>query len=710
MDTRANQGAISLQVAFDVGGTFTDVVISVSDGQILQYKVLVEPDSIGTEVAKCILHAVEKVKATAISGIVHGTTICSNAVLEGKGAITGLITTKGFRDELEIRRLARPGVYDIEWRRTPPLIPRRRRLEVTERFLVNGEEDIELDEDELQEVIASFAQMKVEAIAVCFLHSFTNPAHEQRAVEIVRKCLPDVKVCASYEVLPEIREYERTSTTALNAYLMPVVNRYLDKLEAELHKFHDKPLVMQSNGGLMGGSHARLKPIHMIESGPAAGALAAAAFAKAMHLDSVVAFDMGGTTAKACLIEKGHVSESGSYEVGAGINEGGRLGRGSGYALSVPAFDIAEGGAGGGSLAWLDDGGALRVGPQSAGAKPGPAAYGLGGAQATITDANVVLGYMNPKSIAGGTVLIDYPAATAALATLAEITHMNAQQMALGIHEIANATMSRAIRAVTSERGRDPRDCILIAFGGSGAIHAASLASSIGIKKVYVPLLPGLFCALGLLLADMRHDVVRTFSSKLADTSADLINLTFSSMEENLLSEITDKELVREKWQIVRMIDLRYQGQSSEMTLPLSFLIDPLTFPGALTEIFHADHERSYGYRCEQEPVRVTNLRIRAIASHTSLNLKALAKDFESTKSHSISNRPTRNAFFGEKHGVLPAVILQRKELNAKIKGPAIFDEFDTTIVVPPDWEAELDDLGNIILTAIDQTKQGDFQ
>lgn len=699
MDASAKNGGVSLRVAFDVGGTFTDVVISSSNGQVLKYKILTLPESIGAGVAGCVVHALEQVRGHSVSGIVHGTTVCSNAVLEGKGAVTGLITTKGFRDELEIRRLGRPGVYDVEWTRTPPLIPRRRRLEVTERLLVTGEVDQPLDEEELATAIGRLQQMEVESIAVCFMHSFTNPEHERRAAAIVRHRLPGVKVCASHEVLPEAREYERASTTALNAYLMPVVDRYLDRLEGELRRFHDKPLVMQSNGGLMSGDHARLRPIHMIESGPAAGALAAAKLSQVMGLSQVVAFDMGGTTAKACLVEDGEAAESADYEVGAGINAGG-LTKGAGYALSVSAFDIAEVGAGGGSIAWLDQGGALRVGPQSAGAVPGPAGYGRGGTQATITDANLVLGYMNGTAIAGGSVALDLAAAQGVMGKLADATGIPVLQVAHGIHEIANATMARAIRAVTSERGRDPRDCVMVAFGGSGGIHAVNLAASIGIRTVYVPLMPGLFCALGLLLANMRQDVVRSHPSKLSDVHPGEIYRLFDEMQRNLLAEIVTTETPETDWKLQRLVDLRYEGQSSEMTLLLPSDVDASNFAAMMAERFHVEHERNYGYRREHEPVCIANLRLKAIAATANLDIRTLAADFGATREQRAAlPRSTRPAFFGPGLGMQDAQIMNRDMLRGSVDGPVVFDEFDTTVVVPPGWRAVLDGFGNIVLT-----------
>ena len=396
------------------------------------------------------------------------------------------------------------------------LIPRRRRIEVSERMTVQGEVETPLNEEEVRQAIHTLKRQGVESIAVAFLHSYVNPSHEQRAVALIREVFPEVMVCSSAEVLPEVREYERTSTTALNAYLMPVVNRYLDQVETQLQAYPPTLQIMQSNGGVMTAAHARRRPVHMIESGPAAGALAAAGLAREIGLSQAVAFDMGGTTVKACLIEDGQAVETAEGEVGAGINRAGRLSQGAGYALRVPAYDIVEVGAGGGSLAWVDDGGALRVGPRSASAVPGPACYGRGGTEPTITDANVALGYMNPGKIAGGTVPIDAAAARTAIETrLCARLHLSVQDVAFGIHQVADATMTRAIRAVTTERGRDPREFTLIAFGGSGPLHATTLADNLGMPRVYIPLFPGLFSALGLLLADIRYDYVQSVPQEL---------------------------------------------------------------------------------------------------------------------------------------------------------------------------------------------------
>ncbi|HKA54146.1 MAG TPA: hydantoinase/oxoprolinase family protein [Candidatus Binatia bacterium] len=690
----------TLRVAFDIGGTFTDVVIAGTNGRLFTYKILTLPDSIGADVGRCVADALGQQPGSHVASLVHGTTIASNAVLEGKGAVTGLITTKGFRDELEIRRLGRPGVYDVFWERTPPLIPRRRRLEVSERMRVNGEVDTPLDVNDVREALRVLRNQGVEAVAVSFLHSYVNPAHERQAAALVRELLPEVMVCASSEVLPEIREYERTSTTALNAYLMPVVNRYLNQLETQLRQYHPSLLIMQSNGGVMTAEHARRRPVHMIESGPAAGVLAAASLARELGLSQAVAFDMGGTTVKACLIEDGRPVETAEGEVGAGINIAGRLSKGAGYALRVPAYDIVEVGAGGGSLAWVDEGGALRVGPRSAGAVPGPACYGRGGTAPTITDADVVLGYMNPEKIAGGTVPIDAAAARVAIdRDLGARLGLTVQNAAYGVHQVANATMMRAIRAVTTERGRDPREFSLIAFGGAGPIHAAELAASLGIGRVYVPLFPGLFSALGLLLADLRYDYVQSVPGRLDAVDPAVLLREFDALATRVREEVFREEISPAGVRLERFIDLRYARQSSELTLPVPESVAASGLPRVLGESFHAEHERTYGYRRENDPIAIVSLRLKATAPARSVGFRELGESFAQAADGVGGQETSRRAYFGPPAGECETRILRRSDLVGKtLAGPLIAEEFDTTVVVPPGWQTEVDGYGNIVL------------
>jgi len=681
-----------LRVAFDIGGTFTDVIVADERGGFFTAKILTLPESVGADVGRCIDEA-RADAAGEVVAIVHGTTVASNAVLEGAGAVTGLITTQGFRDELEIRRLARPSIYDVFWVRIPPLVPRRRRLEVAERLTVTGAVETPLDLAAVDAAIERLADQSVEAVAVVFLHAYANDAHERAVAEKIRARLPKAAVSTSSEVLPEVREYERMSTTALNAYLMPVVGRYLDQLEDQLSRFSPPLRIMQSNGGVMNTTQTRRRPVHMIESGPAAGVLAGASLARAAGLERVVAFDMGGTTAKACLIENGRPLETAEGEVGAGINIAGRLSRGAGYAVRVPAYDIAEVGAGGGSLAWVDEGVALRVGPKSAGAEPGPACYGRGDVAPTITDANVVLGYMNPEAIAGGSVPIDGKAAATAVARdLADPLGLTPLDAAHGVHRVANATMSRAIRAVTTERGRDPRDFTLIAFGGSGAIHAMEMAGGLGIKRVYVPLFPGLFSAMGLLMADARHDFVQSVTGELGDFDGAELRVLLDGLGERGRTEVEDPAA-----KFDYAVDLRYARQSSELTIPVPDAA-AAELPERLLAAFHAEHERTYGYQRPEDPVGLVSLRLKVTAPARSLDFTDLGRHFEAEASAELQEG-TRSAYFGPQAGTYEAALLTRASLRARgrIAGPFIVEEFDTTIVVPPGWTGRVDDLGNLV-------------
>ena len=692
MSDPANNGE-ALRVAFDIGGTFTDIIVT-AGATLHRFKILTHPNSVGADVRACIDRVLTEHTTAQVAVLVHGTTVAANTVLELTGARTGLISTEGFRDELEIRRLARPGVYSVFWERTPPLVARRHRLEVPGRLAVDGTEASALDTQAVARAAHTLADAGVEALAISFIHAYANPEHEQRAYAIAREILPDAAICISSDVLPEVREYERTSTTALNAYLMPAVGRYINQLTAELGDYPAPLRVMQSNGGLMAASHAAAHPVNMIESGPAAGVLAAAALARALGLERVVSFDMGGTTAKGCLIENGAPVETAEGEVGAGINLANRVSSGAGYALRVPAFDIAEVGAGGGSIAWVDEGGALRVGPRSAGAEPGPAAYGAGGQEPTITDANVLLGFMNPHAIAGGTVPIDANAAAAAFAPLADKLDLLLQDTAYGVHQVANATMSRAIRAVTTERGRDPRDFALVAFGGSGAIHALTLAESLDIREVCIPLHPGLFSAVGLMLADLRYDFVQSAPVALEVMSeADLESL----FAELIARAQREADFDIRDARIERLADLRYARQSSELTVPVSA---PAAGDGVLKSLRHTfdqAHDQTYGYCQPQGSVSLVSVRLRVILPTPEFAFEELAASWRGQAQ--ATEATGRTAYFGKHHGNCETAIISRAALAEGPRvGPLVIEEFDTTVVVPPGWQARLDAIANIRL------------
>jgi N-methylhydantoinase A len=519
------------RIGIDIGGTFTDLVLLAQDGSVSTRKLPTSPTHHGRVVVDGLASLLDAQRLTPdrLGEIVHGTTVATNAVLEGKGARTGLLTTRGFRDVLEIRRIRSPELYNLQYEKPAPLVPRRHRLEVDERINHLGQVVRELDLAQAEQVLTQLAEAGIESLAICFLNAYANADHEQRVGELARRVSATWDISLSSDVLPEIREYERTSTTVINAYLKPVIRRYLQGVRDELDTAGVQAplLIMQSNGGIMSVAAAQERPVHIIESGPAAGVIAAAFLARRLGVPNVLTFDMGGTTAKASIIENGQLSQTPEYEVGGGISLTSRLIKGGGYALRVPVIDIAEVGAGGGSIVWLDPGGALQVGPHSAGAVPGPVCYQTGGTEPTVTDANVALGYLNPEHLVGGDLPLDAEAACRAVHDrVAQPLGLTLDEAAYGIHLVANSNMLRAVRAVSSQRGRDPRGYALFAFGGNGPVHAVELARALGLVRVLVPVAPGLFSAFGLLFADVEHHYVRTCFRRTDDLDpADLVGL-----------------------------------------------------------------------------------------------------------------------------------------------------------------------------------------
>lgn len=686
-----------MRVAFDIGGTFTDVIVLGEDGRLTTAKVLSLLDRVGEDIVACVRQA----SATPrVENFVHGTTIAANAVIENKIAVTGLLTTEGFRDELEMRGQRRPNIYDAEWDRLPPLVPRELRLEVGERILGNGTVERAPDPEEVRAAIKKLLAQGVEAIAVCLINSYLNPAHEQQVGKLIAEIAPQAVVCLSSDIHPEIREYERMSTTAINAALIPVVNNYMDRLERHLSAYSDRVLIMQSNGGIMTAQSARRRPIYMIESGPAAGALAAARLAVEAGAAQALSFDMGGTTAKACLIEHGTPLEKPGGEIGGGATVATRLFGGGGHALRAPSLDIVEVGAGGGSIAWIDSGGALRVGPHSAGAEPGPVCYGRGGQEPTVTDANVVLGYMNPDRIADSTLRIHRDAAwTVIHEKLAAPLRLDPLQAAYGVTQVANATMMRALRAVSTERGRDPREFALIAFGGAGPIHAAELAGSLGMKQVYVPIFPGLFSALGLLLADFRHDYLRSVALPLTRVDPAALLRIYHEMEEGARAELRREGIPDTAVQFERWVDLKYGYQISELTLPFPKDVAATELRSALTRLFTEAHHREFGYSRE-DPIELVSLRLRATATATRLRFADVRRS-HSRNGQGGSSTSTRQAYFGPRQGLLTTPIRERGDIDKPVNGPLIVEEPDTTVVVPPEWQIQRDGLDNLILTVL---------
>ena len=504
------------RVGVDIGGTFTDIVFLGSDGRVLARKVASTPDDYSRAVLDGIADGLEDlgVAPGSVSEVSHGFTVATNAIIEQKGAHTALITTEGFRDILEFRRNRTPRLYDLYYEKSPTLIKRQYRLEVGERLNFRGEVLRPLDVDDVDRAVQSVLDSGVESVAVCLLHSYANPDHEQYIAQVLRQRVPDVILTLSSDLLPEMKEYERTSTTVINSYVRPVVERYLTLLTGGLTDMGvTVPLtVMQSNGGLATSDIAKERPVYCIESGPAAGVVGAYHLGRRLGMSNLMTLDMGGTTAKASIIENGEMLQAPEYEVGGEISVGHRLLRGSGHILRVPAIDLAEVGAGGGSIATVDRSGSLRVGPQSSGAFPGPACYRLGGPDATVTDADVLLGYLNPHHLLAGDFEIDAELARQAVADhVARPLGLSEVEAAHGIHTLVNSNMGRALRAVSSERGRDPRRFDLVCFGGGGPVHAAGLAEMLDISRVVVPPFPGVFSSFGLLVADVEHHFVQTY-------------------------------------------------------------------------------------------------------------------------------------------------------------------------------------------------------
>jgi N-methylhydantoinase A len=689
-------GAGGYRVGADIGGTFTDIVLAAPDGACRLKKVLSTPDDYARGVVAGLraLLDEQQLAGTAVAEIVHGTTVATNAILENRVAPAALLTTRGFRDVLELRRLRVPHLYHLRYTPPRPLVERWLRLEVAERLDATGAVVEPLDEASVRAAVERIRRAGVAAVAVCLLHSYRNPVHERRVGEIVREALPGVFLSLSVDVLPEIREYERTSTTVINAVLGPVVGAYLAALTGRLRaaEIAAPVLIMQSNGGIMPAAAAAERPARIVESGPAAGVIAAQQAGRQAGVPDLISFDMGGTTAKASLIEGGRLGHTTEYEVGAGISLSSRLIKGGGHALKLPVLDIAEVGAGGGSIVWLDRGGALKVGPHSAGAAPGPACYGRGGAEPTITDANVVLGYINPRVVAGGAVPIDAGRAAAALARVAGPLGLALAAAAYGVYTLANASMIRAIKAVTTYRGRDPRDFALLAFGGSGPVHAAAMARLLGIRRVVVPPAPGLFSAVGLLQAVHEQDFVQTFFAPLAGLAPAALTSAFAALEARARAALAAEGLGGAAVVCDRLADLRYVGQAYELTVPApAGALGPADLT-ALAARFGQEHERTYGHRADDEPVELVNLRVVARVAggaRPPLRLPAGA----------AAGAGERLAYFGPPDGWRPAPVLARADLAATPRpGPLIVEEYDATTVVPPGCAAWRDQWENIVI------------
>jgi N-methylhydantoinase A/oxoprolinase/acetone carboxylase beta subunit len=688
-----------VRVGADVGGTFTDIVMVDDAGTVDKHKMLSTPPHYEFAVLQGISHLLQRRagKPDSIVEVTHGTTVATNAVLESRGARTAMITTRGFRDVLELRRVRAPQMYNLFFKKPKELVERRLRFEVTERISAEGEILVAIEEAELPELAETLKRERIESIAVCFLHSYAYPQHEIQIGEYLRKHLPGVEVTLSSEILRERREYERSATAAVNAYVRPVMKKYVDAMSSGLQKMGVRAplLIMQSTGGLTPDHDAAERPVYVLESGPAAGVLASLVRAQIAGVSNAITFDMGGTTAKASLIEDQQINYCFEYEVGASLSAGNVLVGGGGELIRAPSIDIAEVGAGGGSIAFVDVAGRLCVGPKSAGAVPGPVCYGRGGTEPTVTDANVAPGYIRSGELADGHIRIDLEAAQRAIQDrIAQPLGISLLAAAEGIYRIANAQILRALRAVSTQRGRDPRQFVLIAFGGSGPIHAAPLARELSAQRILIPPLPGLFSAVGLLSSYVEHHDVRSCFLSGDRIEANTIVDICRELSDNMLARFQYSGTTVAEVTLQYSADVRFRGQSWEIRVPI---FDPQSNPALVAELrsrFFADYERLYGHTAGPgDPIEVVAIRIVGRVVRPQKVAFRSADPLSASHSH-------RMACFDGRFFETPVV--SRNSLEKPQEGPLLIDEYDSTTVVPPGMRARLDEHQNILLEVSD--------
>ncbi|MFL4985385.1 MAG: hydantoinase/oxoprolinase family protein [Xanthobacteraceae bacterium] len=671
-------------VAVDIGGTFTDLIGFDSEaGRFLQAKSLTTPANLVQGIIDCI--GKSGVAVDRIDELIHGSTIAINTLIERKGAKTGLIVTRGTRDVYIIGRGNRPESYNLFFHRHQPLVPRRLTREVGERVMSSGEVRAPLSRKSVEQACAALRADGVEAIAVCFLHSYLNPEHERAAGEIVRRAMPDVYLSLSHQILREYREFERMSTTVVNAYIGPTVGGYVRRLKTSLGKigFAGELSIMRSNGGVMTPEVATERPVAMMESGPVGGIIASAQVGQAQGFPNVISFDMGGTTAKTSLIRDGETTMAPGYYVG---------GYASGHPVMLPMIDVVEVGAGGGSIAWIDDVGALKVGPQSAGADPGPICYRGGGSEPTITDANVVLGRLDPDNFLGGQMKLDAHAAARGIKErIARPLGVDAVTAAQAIVEIAIAKMSLAVREVSVAKGYDPRDFALVASGGAGPLHVMAIARELFIPTVIVPLFPSHFSALGMLLADERHDFIRTFYCDLAGLDFAELRLAHGEMVADAQAHLRHAEGA--DYQI--HLDLRYVGQEFTLSVPVALEQIEAGDGRAIRTAFDRLYEHRYAHHSPEEPVEMVNIRLAAVGKRAKLKFPTAAKTTAATPAS------RREAYFASAKEPVVCPVYGRDDLGAgaSLVGPALIQEHGTTTVLFLNDRCTVADSGELIIT-----------
>jgi len=695
------------RIGIDIGGTFTDGVrIDRASGTMLIEKSSTTPSdpSIGFMEVLNRLVAESGAAPGEIEFVVHATTTATNAVLQRAGARAGLIVTKGFGDVLEIARQVRHELYNLQTDKPVPLIAREDCMEVSERLDYRGNVVVALDETAVSEAAAILRERHVNSIAVCFLHSYRNPIHELQAQRAIRRVHPAADISLSSAIAPEIREYWRASTTAINAYVAPVVSTYLDSVERKLvgAKISAGLHLMQSNGGIMTSEVAKRQPVFLLESGPAAGVAAAAFFCELSGISNAVSFDMGGTTAKMGLILDGEPRVISEFEVGGASGSGTGLAKGGGYPVLGSVLDLVEVGAGGGSIAWIDSGGVLRVGPRSAGALPGPACYPDGGSEPTITDASLVLGRINPSFFLGGAISLRSDAARSAIQRrCADPLGMSPVETAMGVVEIANETMAQAMRLVSVARGYDPREFALVAFGGAGPLHANALAAELGIPRVIVPPSPGVASALGMLASDIRHDFRITQIQLLSRLDLAATNQLIDGFARAARDLLTSEAIEYRNTELSAYLDMRYVGQSWKIRIPTDTMQIASGDLVRLKVAFDEQHELTYGYSVESEPVEVVNIGLAAIGRISKPSLRSVPRG---TPNPIAAVKGEREVYFREFGAYVTASVLDRYRLEVRnrVVGPAVVEERDSTLIVHPGFEAEVGEFGVISIRPAD--------
>lgn len=677
-----------MRAATDIGGTFTDLVYVDNEGRVGTAKCHTTPPNFEKGVIDVIAKAA--IKPRDFETFSHGTTVIINALTERKGAKTALITTKGFRDVLEIARGNRPDLFNVRYEKPAPFVPRYLRREVEERLSNKGEVITPLKKEQISEIIEYFKKEGVEAIAVSYLHSYANPIHEQQTVEVIKNLWPEAAVTASHEVTREWREYERTSTAVLNSYVKPTAASYIDRLEKELQALDagGNRYIMQSNGGTTTFEQCKVTPINMIESGPVAGIIGSIVLGEAIGEKNVIAFDIGGTTAKCSLVDNGEIKVSTDHKIE-------KTELTAGYPVKVPVVDIVEIGNGGGSIAWIDDAGSLKVGPKSAGAVPGPIAYDKGGTEPTTTDANLVVGRLSVKNFDNA---VDMDKVKRGIEEkIARHFNMSVDEAALGIIRIANSNMLNALKLISVRRGYDPRDFALVAFGGGGPMHAPALAAELGIKKVIVPVAASVFAAWGMLMTDLRSDFIMTIIKGLDNSVLKLLNNEWSKLEKQAMEQYRAQEVPDEKVSFLRFADMRYFGQEHTVKVAVPGGLWDEQAMAKAKESFHNNHEKQFTFKLEDAPIEIVNMHLTAFGTVTKPRMYSIERDPASAEAALKEVRPV----LYEGHGWIETNVYDRDKLKggAQIKGPAIIEELSVSTIMYPGQNLMVDQFGNLIIS-----------